>query len=138
MISGGERRRWSIGWQLSLARYGLNFFKWFRDGIFGHQFDKRLETFAPCYTQSFYWWIFLRKPGGTYSGFKKCIQKNLRTRKIESFRGEHFVESKDEGRKPDNNSSLRRLEFMPKNLDNKCRSRIPSLLYFFFLFSAGF
>ncbi len=23
-----------------------------RDGILGHQFDKRLESFAPCYSQS--------------------------------------------------------------------------------------
>ncbi len=69
--------------------------------------------------------------------FKKCIQTIRWTRKLESIRGEHFVQSKDEGRKPDKNSSLRRLEFKPKNLDNKCRSRIPSLLYFF-LFSAFF
>jgi hypothetical protein len=26
------------------------------DGILGH--DKRLESSAPCYSQSFYWWIF--------------------------------------------------------------------------------
>jgi hypothetical protein len=56
LISGWERRRWSSGWQPSLARNGLNFFKWFRDGILGHQFDKKTRDF--CSTQSFYWWIF--------------------------------------------------------------------------------
>jgi hypothetical protein len=33
---------------------------------------------------------------------------------------EHFVEHKNEGRKPDKNSRLRRLEFMPKNLELIC------------------
>ncbi len=37
------------------------------------------------------------------------------------------VERKNEGRIPDKYSSRRRLEFKPRNLDNKCRSRIPSL-----------
>jgi hypothetical protein len=31
-----------------------------------------------------------------------------------------------EGRKPDKNLSLRRLEFIARNLDQKCRSKIPS------------
>jgi hypothetical protein len=34
------------------------------------------------------------------------------TRKLESFYETHFVERKNEARKPDENSSLRRLEFM--------------------------
>jgi hypothetical protein len=29
-----------------------------RDGILEHQFEKRLESFALCYSQSFYWRIF--------------------------------------------------------------------------------
>jgi hypothetical protein len=44
-----------------------------------------------------------------YSGFK-----NLRIKKPESIREQHFVEGKNEGRKLDNDSSLRRLEFMPR------------------------
>ncbi len=38
----------------------------------------------------------------------------------------HLVERKTEGRKPDKNASLRRLEFMPRNLEKKFRLRIPS------------
>ncbi len=34
--------------------------------------------------------------------------------------------NRNEGRKPDKNSSLRRLELMPRNLNLKCRLRIPS------------
>jgi hypothetical protein len=34
-----------------------------------------------------------------------------------SIHEKHFVERKNEGRKPDKNPSLRRLEFMPRNLD---------------------
>jgi|688.fasta_scaffold390117_1 hypothetical protein len=37
--------------------------------------------------------------------------------------------TKNKGRKPDKNSSLRWLECMPRNLDRKCRSRIPSLYH---------
>jgi hypothetical protein len=36
------------------AQYSVN-----RDGILGHKFDKKLESFAPCYSQSFYWQIFV-------------------------------------------------------------------------------
>jgi hypothetical protein len=39
------------------------------------------------------------------------------TRKLESAREKHFLERKIEGRKPDKDLSLRRLEFMPRNLD---------------------
>jgi hypothetical protein len=85
LISGGERRRWSSGWQPSLARNGLNFFKWFRDGILGHQFDKRLESFTPCYSQSFCWWIF--KKIRLKSGFINAHKKIRKTRKLESIRG---------------------------------------------------
>jgi hypothetical protein len=38
-----------------------------------------------------------------------------------------ILERKNEGGKPDKNSSLRRLEFMPRNLEYKRRSRNPSL-----------
>jgi hypothetical protein len=45
-----------------------------------------------------------------YCGFKN-------TNKIKSILGIAFLEKKNEGRKPDKNSSLRRLKFMPRNLD---------------------
>jgi len=38
-----------------------------RDGILGHQFNKRVESFAPSYTQSFYWRIW--KKTILYFGF---------------------------------------------------------------------
>jgi hypothetical protein len=37
-------------------------------------------------------------------------------RKLESIHEYHSVERKNEGRKPDRNSSLRRLEIKPRNL----------------------
>jgi hypothetical protein len=67
---------------------------------------------------------FKRKP---YSPLVfKILTKVQKTRKLESIHELHFVEWKNEGRKPDKISSLRRLEFMPINLDKKCCSRIPS------------
>ncbi len=63
--------------------------------------------------------------------FKNAYKKIRETRKLQSIRGQHFVERTNEGRKPDKNSSTRRLEFMPRNNDNKIRSRIPSLVFYF-------
>ncbi len=53
--------------------------------------------------------------------FNKYIQKIRETIKLEFIREKHFVERKNEGRKPDKDSSLRRLKFMPENLNKKCR-----------------
>jgi hypothetical protein len=47
-----------------------------------------------------------------YSGLKI-----LETRKLGSINGKQFVKQKNEGRKQDKNSSLRRLKFMPRKLD---------------------
>ncbi len=44
-----------------------------------------------------------------------------------SIHEKNFLEWKNEGRKPDISSSPRRLEFMPRNVDKICPSRIPSL-----------
>jgi hypothetical protein len=52
-----------------------------------------------------------------YSGFKTPYKKIRETRKLESIHEKHFVEQKNEGRKLDKNSSLRRLKFMPRSLD---------------------
>jgi hypothetical protein len=48
--------------------------------------------------------------------FRNPYKKILETRKLKSVHEYHFVEGKNEGRKPDKNLSLRRLEFKPKNL----------------------
>jgi hypothetical protein len=47
----------------------------------------------------------------------KILTKNSKTRKLESIHELHFVEWKNDGRKPDKNKSLRRLEFLSRNLD---------------------
>ncbi len=52
-----------------------------------------------------------------FSGFENPYKKIRETIKLESIHKWHFVERKTEGRKPDKNSSLRRLEFMPRILD---------------------
>jgi hypothetical protein len=70
------------------------------------------------------YWRILKKTT-LLLGFKNT-KKICETRKLEYIHEKHFVEQKNEGRKPDKNSSTRRLEFMPRNLDQKCRSRIPS------------
>ncbi len=53
---------------------------------------------------------FLKKTR-LYSGFKS-LTKYLRNKKLKSIHEDHFVEQKNESRKPNKNSSLRRLEFM--------------------------
>ncbi len=51
-------------------------------------------------------------------GFKNPWKKIRETRRLEPFHEKHFVERKNEARKqPDKNLSMRRLEFMPRNLD---------------------
>jgi hypothetical protein len=58
---------------------------------------------------------FYRKP---YSSLVLKIRKKIReTKKLESIHEYHFVERKNESRKPGKNLSLRRLEFMPRNLE---------------------
>ncbi len=52
-----------------------------------------------------------------YSGFKNPNKKIRETRNSSLFMNRIFVEQKNEGRKPDKNSILRKLEFMPRNLD---------------------
>jgi hypothetical protein len=49
--------------------------------------------------------------------FKDSYRKIHETTKFESIHELHFAERKNEGRKPDKNSSLRRVELLPRNLD---------------------
>jgi hypothetical protein len=87
----------------------------FRDGILGHQFNKRLESLLQVIHSPFYWRILQKNI--LFSGLKKSLHKIRETRKLESIHEKHFVERKIEGIKPDKNSCLRRLEFMPRFLD---------------------
>jgi hypothetical protein len=66
--------------------------------------------------------ITVSSPGGFYG--KPCstlvltlYTKKPRNIKLESIHEYHFVEQKNEGRKPDKNWRLRRLYFMPRNHD---------------------
>ncbi len=53
---------------------------------------------------------FFKKTMQTLLWFSKYIQKNPRNKFIHE---QHFTEKKNEGRKPDKDLSLRRLQFMP-------------------------
>jgi hypothetical protein len=87
----------------------------FRAGILGHQSNKRLESFAPCHSQSLL--LADLKETVLFSGFQDPHTKIRETRKLGAIHEKHFVERKNKGRKTDKNSSPRRLEFMPRNLD---------------------
>ncbi len=63
-----------------------------------------------------------------FSGFKNPYKKIRETRKLESIHEKHFVEWKNEDRKPHKNSSLRRLYSLCLETQQKCRSRIPYLV----------
>jgi hypothetical protein len=56
----------------------------YRDGTLGHQFDRRLQSFAPCYSQSLPLAEILRKPYPTLA-FKKHTKNRNETRKLESI-----------------------------------------------------
>ncbi len=73
--------------------------------------SKRLESFAAI-NSPFLWWIL--KKSIFFSGFKDPYRNE--TRKLESIHKQHFVERKNEGRKPDKNWSLTSFEFMPRNI----------------------
>jgi hypothetical protein len=76
---------------------------------------KMLESFAPCYSQSLLS-ADLKKPL-LVSGFKNPYKKICEPKILKSIHEQNFVEGKNKGRKPEKTSSLRRLEFMPRNLD---------------------
>ncbi len=96
--------------------------------------NKRLESFAPCYSQSLP--LADLKKTILLSGLQILKKKIGETRQLGSINEWHFVEQKKVGRKPDKNSSPRRLEFMLRNFDQKWqkwRSRVSSLGKFFSL-----
>jgi hypothetical protein len=72
-------------------------------------FNKRLESFAPCYSQSL-----------LLADLKKNPCKKIReTRKLRSFLWISFWRTENEGRKPDKNLRLRILKLIPGHLDYK-------------------
>jgi hypothetical protein len=85
-------------------------------GILGNKFNKRLEYFASC---DYSLLLVDFKENQTLLLCKKSSQKNLRNRKTLSIHETHFVERKNKSRKPDKNSSFRRLEFMREKKPTK-------------------
>jgi hypothetical protein len=64
----------------SVARLDVS--KMPQDGILGHQFNQRLESFAPCYSQS----LLQEDFEETYpSLFLKILTKNPRYKKTRAF-----------------------------------------------------
>jgi hypothetical protein len=62
----------------------------------------------------FYWRIL--KNNVLFSGFKNPCKKAAKQENLSLFMKSISVERKIEGRKPDKNFSLRRLQFMPRSL----------------------
>jgi hypothetical protein len=56
----------------------------YRDGILERQFEERLESFAPCYSQSLPLAEILRKPYPTLA-FKKHTKKKKRNKKTRVY-----------------------------------------------------
>jgi hypothetical protein len=84
-----------------------------RNGILGHQFNKILESFALLHAiHNPYNWRLLKKTILS-PGFKNPYKKISETKNSSLFMNSIL---QSEIRKPDKNSSLRRLDFTPRNL----------------------
>jgi hypothetical protein len=58
----------------------------FTDGILGHQFNKRLDCFAPCYSQTLLLADLKEKPYSFFSGFYNTVlPKILRNKKHQVY-----------------------------------------------------
>jgi hypothetical protein len=66
----------------------------FRDGILGHNFNKRIKSFAPymLFRVPSIAWRILKKPR-FFAGFQSLYKKIRETRKLESIHEYHFVET---------------------------------------------
>jgi hypothetical protein len=91
------------------------------------KFSKRLESFAPCYSQYLSTGGFERK-AILFSGFKNPYKKSVKKENWSLFMNS-ILEQRNKGRKPHKNSNLGRLEFMPRKHEEKCCSRIPSPVF---------
>jgi hypothetical protein len=65
---------------------------------------------------SLFYWRILKTTIFSY-GFKIPHEKIHETRKLEYIDEYHLVDQKNVGRKPDKTSNMRKLKFMPRNLD---------------------
>ncbi len=81
----------------------------------GINLTKGSSFFLHAIHSSIYWHIL--KKIVPLSDFKNPNKKNPRNKKTRVYSWIAFVEGKNEGRRPDKNSRLIRLEFMPRNLD---------------------
>jgi hypothetical protein len=78
------------------------------------KFNKRLESFAPCYSQSLLPANF--KESHSTLVFKNPCKKICETRKLESSMKYHFVERKKRVEEQTKNSSEKDLTFCPESL----------------------
>jgi hypothetical protein len=95
-----------IGW-LQIVLLNLCYVS--RDEILGHQFDQQTRVFSLCCSQSLLLADFKENPSLLW--FLKSFKKSIHEWNL--------VERINEGGKPNNNSSLRRLEVMPRETSTK-------------------
>ncbi len=81
------------------------------DGILGHKINKRFKSLFHAIHSPFYWQIL--KKTIVYSGFKNPYKNYPWNKKTRVYSWIAFCRTEKEGRKPDKNLSLRRIEFLP-------------------------
>jgi hypothetical protein len=79
-----------------------------------NQFDKRLESFAPSFSQSLLLYRQILQKPDSILVLKIHTKKSAEQENWSLFMNGKFIERKNEGRKLDKNSSL-----MPRNLDKE-------------------
>jgi hypothetical protein len=94
-----------------------------RDGIFGHQFRNTRSLLLHAIHNLSNCWIL--KETIVFSGFKNPDKKIREIRKLESIHEQCFVGVENQGRKPDKNSSQKRIEFMARKLDKNAAQEFP-------------
>ncbi len=82
--------------------------------ILEHKFKKRLESIAQCFTQ----FLLLADKKNSTLGLKS-LQKNPRNKKTWDYLWIAFCSTENEGRKPNKNSSLKRLGLCPETSTKK-------------------
>ncbi len=103
-----------ISWIHFYISYCSKFSRPSRDGIRRHQFNRRLEYFTSCYSESL---LGRFERNSYFSLVLKILSKNPRYKKTRVSSWIAFCRMEKEGRKPGKNSSLRELEIMPRDLD---------------------
>jgi hypothetical protein len=109
-----------------------------RDGILGHQFNKRLESFAYDIYSPFCWRIL--KKTILYSGFNNPYNKNPRNKKTRVYSWIAFCRTEKWGQKNRKNSEKTRVYAQKPRLKMPFKKSIsglvrnPKMKYFFFVF----